>query len=141
MCVFVCVLQATVFPIIEAGHREVFTKSSFGLGLLHTHDIAQHASLELVSPIFRTWFNGNRADDNESIMQGSGSGNYRCNSGTFSSLPSQIHHVFNTTETSTAYARFVNRTDSTFSLSGNYVCELCTVDCVVSESVQCFLPC
>lgn len=135
---YVCVLQATVFAIIEAGHRGVFSNSSFGLGFLQTYDTAQYASIDLVSSIFRIWFNGTRADDDESIMQGSGSGNYEARSGSFSSLASQIDRVFNATETSTVYARFVNRIDSTFSLTGKYVCDLCTVDCVISESMQCF---
>jgi hypothetical protein len=71
--------QATVFSIIEAGYREVFSKSAFGLALLLTYDTAMRASLDNVSAVFRTWFNGARANDGDSIMQGCGSGNFSSN--------------------------------------------------------------
>ena len=137
-----CIPQGTVFPIIDAGHRDFFVKSSFGLGLLQTYDASKRASLvDSVSVAFRSWFNGTHGNDNESIMQGSGCGNYLSKRGNFGSLSSQIARVFTATETDTTRARFVNRDDSTFSLTGDFVCEKCKANWVIAESIPCFFPC
>ena len=133
-----CIPQGTVFPIIDAGHRDFFVKSSFGLGLLQTYDASKRASLDSVSVAFRSWFNGTHANDDESIMQGSGCGNYLSKRGNFGSLSSQIARVFTATETDTTRARFVNRDDSTFSLTGDFVCEKCKANWVIAESIPCF---
>jgi len=96
------------------------------------------ASIDSVSALFRTWFNGSHVKDKESIMEGDGCGNFVSDRGDFGYLSSQISRVLTTMETSTTYARFVNSDDSRFSLSGNFVCEECKVNWVISESMQCF---
>jgi hypothetical protein len=127
-------MQGLIFVILEAGHREVFEKSSFGEAFLVVYDRAENCELKDTSAIFRSWFNGNASGDQLSIRRGSGHGDLISNRGTFDSLASAIDTILGTSSS----PRFVDPTDTCFSFSADFRCPICNQFNTINETISGF---